>query len=201
MIRIRNISRQADLVQVKRGSADLPEQNRVRIYTGDVAVSTTPVVIETLLGSCVSVCLYDPSLRVGGMNHILLAGERLDFDSTRFGLSAMEVLINELRKVGGDRERFVAKAFGGGNVFPGIKSAGVGEMNVRFIRQFFADCDIPLVAQRLGGTQPVCVEFRTDTGKARLHSIDGSQLHKLLHSEQAYWKAHFAEELSGGKIP
>lgn len=193
MIRIRNISRHAGLIQVKRGSADLPEQNRVRIYTGDVIVSTTPVVIETLLGSCVSVCLYDPSQCIGGMNHILLGGERPNAESTRFGLHAMEVLIDELRKAGGDRERFVAKAFGGGNVFPGIKSACVGEMNVRFIREFFQKDKIPLVAERLGGTQPVCVEFRTDTGKAMLHTIDGKQLHKIIHAEQSYWKAHSAD--------
>jgi chemotaxis protein CheD len=91
----------------------------------------------------------------------------------------MEVLINELMKQGGDRRKFVAKAFGGANVLPGLTTATIGDDNARFVREFLATERIPLVAQRLGGTHPVHVYFKTDTGKATVSSVDGSQLSKI----------------------
>jgi chemotaxis receptor (MCP) glutamine deamidase CheD len=199
MIHVRNISRHADLVQARPAIARLPRQNRVRIYTGDVAASTTPVMMETVLGSCVSVCLYDPYLRAGGMNHILLPDTSLDPGSTRFGVNAMEVLINELMKVGGERRRFIAKAFGGANVVPGILTS-YGAENARFVRKFLATEKIPLVSERLGGSRPVRLEFRTDTGKATVHSVDGSQLPRIIHAEYSYRRAHTSDKYYSGEI-
>ncbi len=77
----------------------------------------------------------------------------------------MELLINAIMKAGGDRRRLEAKVFGGGNVVSSLQSPTVGELNAAFIREFLATERIPIVAQRLGGTQPVQVNFRTDTGK------------------------------------
>src|ERR1039457_287013 len=70
------------------------------IYAGDVTTSVEPMVLNTLLGSCVAVCLWDPVLRAGGMNHILLPGGQLDSDNSRYGANAMELLINGLMKLG-----------------------------------------------------------------------------------------------------
>jgi chemotaxis protein CheD len=200
MIRIRNISHQADLLKVSYGMEHLPQQNRVHIHAGDVAVSNTPVVLETLLGSCVAVCLYDPTLCAGGMNHILLPGSTLDAKSTRFGVNAMELLINELMKHGGERRRFIAKAFGGANVMHSVSKSAIGDENALFVCNFLETEKIPLIAQRLGGTQPVRLDFRTDTGKATVHTVDGSQLHKLIHAEEAYRRAHVVDRDYSGEI-
>jgi len=54
------------------GRLRLRHRNSISLYIGDVAASRLPIVLGTLLGSCVAVCLYDPVLRAGGMNHILL---------------------------------------------------------------------------------------------------------------------------------
>ena len=162
--------------------------NRVTIYIGEVGASQLPTVLDTLLGSCVAVCLYDPVLRMGGMNHILLPSCRAGETSPRCGVHAMELLINEVMKFGGDRRRLVAKAFGGANVLEGIRVPPIGEGNARFVREFLALERIPLVAERLGGTQAVHVYFHTDTGKVTVHTVDGSDLPNVIEEERSYAK-------------
>ncbi len=88
-------------------------KEQITINAGESYVSKDPVIIHTLLGSCVAVCLYDPISRVGGMNHILLPGrpdiKKFD-DSARYGINAMDILITMMMKLGGTRNRFIAKA-------------------------------------------------------------------------------------------
>jgi chemotaxis receptor (MCP) glutamine deamidase CheD len=176
----------------------LPLLPRRRIYVGEVVASATPLLLETLLGSCVAVCLRDPVAGVGGMNHILLPG-RCDGDGrpSRCGVHAMELLINAIMQEGGDRRRLEAKVFGAGNVVASLQSPTVGEMNAIFIRNFLATEKIPLVAQRLGGKRPVQVYFRTDTGKTTVHTVDGSRLPTILSDEDAY-RCAFAKAGSSG---
>jgi chemotaxis receptor (MCP) glutamine deamidase CheD len=95
----------------------------------------------------------------------------------------MELLINAIVNAGGDRRRLVAKVFGGGNVVSSLQSPTIGELNASVIRSFLAAEKIPLVAQRLGGRQAVQVNFRTDTGKAVVHTVDGSRLLSILSEE------------------
>ncbi|MFY9854943.1 MAG: chemotaxis protein CheD [Terracidiphilus sp.] len=163
-------------------------RHRMHVHIGDVAASRSPAIIDTLLGSCVAVCMYDPVLRSGGMNHILLPKCREGDKSPRYGIHAMELLINELMKLGGDRRRFVAKAFGGGNVMNGLKMRSIGDWNAKFVREFLALERIPLVSERLGGNHAVHLYFRTDTGKATVHTVDGSILPKIVAEEGSYWK-------------
>jgi chemotaxis protein CheD len=178
----------------------LPFESQLRVYTGDVATSTRPATLDALLGSCVAVCLYDPYLRAGGMNHILLPGSGVDTRCTRFGVHAMELLINELMKQGADRRRFVAKAFGGANVLAGLVTATVGDDNANFVREFLATEGIPLIAERLGGSHAVHLHFRTDTGKAIVRTVDGSGLPKLIHAEASYWRSHSADKYFSGEV-
>jgi chemotaxis receptor (MCP) glutamine deamidase CheD len=175
-------------------------RNRVTLYIGEVGASRVPVVLDTLLGSCVAVCMYDPILRAGGMNHILLPNCRAGDTNPRCGVHAMELLINELMKLGGDRRRFVAKAFGGANVLQGMTMLPVGDGNARFVRRFLATDRIPLVAERLGGNHAVHLYFRTDTGKATVQTVDGSKLPKIISAERASWKPISADKQFGGEI-
>jgi len=111
----------------------------------------------------------------------------------------MELLINAIMKEGGDRRRLVAKVFGAGNVVASLQSPTIGERNAAFIRDFLSTERIPLVAQRLGGTHPVRVNFRTDTGRATVHTVDGSRLPKILSAEDDYG-CSFAKAGSGGEV-
>jgi len=173
---------------------------RIVLYTGDVATSASPAMLETLLGSCVAVCLFDPRLRIGGMNHILLPEGSDDMRCTRFGINAMELLINQLMKAGADRKSLVAKAFGGAAVFASMNTVKVGEMNAEFVREYLKLERIPLIGQRLGGTNAVHVYFHTNTGKAIVRTVDGSALPKISHDEAAYRHARADEATNGSDV-
>jgi len=115
----------------------------VAIHIGQIHVAKEPTVIKTVVGSCIAVCLYDPALRLGGMNHFLLPtpcnGDR-PADLARFGIHAMELLIGAMQKSGGDRRRLQAKVFGGGHVLAfSAQTDSVPAQNIRFIQQFPGD--------------------------------------------------------------
>ena len=111
----------------------------------------------TVLGSCVSACIRDPVIGVGGMNHFMLAkgtsgGWGDDPKSTRFGNFAMEKLINELIKAGCSRERMEIKVFGGGNVIDA--STAVGSDNSEFVLRYLEAEGLRCAAEDLGGSYP-----------------------------------------------
>ncbi len=189
-LRVRgDLFREATARAAASGRSRPGDRNRISLYIGEVAASLSPVVLDTLLGSCVAVCMYDPILRAGGMNHILLPKCRVGDRSARCGIHAMELLINEVMKLGGDRRRFVAKAFGGANVLQGMTALPVGEGNARFVREFLVTERIPLVAERMGGNHAVHLYFQTHTGKATVHTVDGSSLPKIIDAEGGYSKS------------
>ncbi|HEX9444581.1 MAG TPA: hypothetical protein VGA73_10690 [Candidatus Binatia bacterium] len=109
------------------------------------------------------------------MNHFMLPAGEQDTDlPTRYGINAMEMLINEIMKLGGERRRLRAKVFGGGHVL-NIQSVGmaVPERNARFVKEFLATEKIPILSQRLGGTNPLQVHFFTHLGKALIRILGG----------------------------
>ncbi len=166
---------------------------RKRLDIGDVVAGQGQLVLHTLLGSCVAVCLRDPVSGVGGMNHILVPSSTTDVGwTTRCGVQAMELLINEVMKLGADRRRLVAKAFGGANVLQGFQSPTVGELNASFVRQFLKEERIPLVAERLGGARAVTVSFHLDSGDVIVRSVDGSRLPAILSEEASYYETSAA---------
>ena len=158
-----------------------------RIHIGELCVSREPVVIQTLLGSCVSACLFDPGAGVGGMNHIFLPGDpdlaRYD-KSTRFGINAMELLINEIMKRGGDRARLRAKVFGGGHVLQTLPAKdSTGAKNIQFVLGFLAREAIPIVARDVGGHDTRVLQFHTDTGEVFLRRVRNVDVNKILDAE------------------
>ena len=101
----------------------VPLHQRITLRPGDHRATTDATVLSTLLGSCVAACLYDPSARVSGMNHFLLANRRYArsmplnvTEAGRYGIHAMELLINDMMKLGAQRARLQAKVFGGGAI-------------------------------------------------------------------------------------
>lgn len=168
-----------------------------RITIGEVVAVAKPTTLTTLLGSCVAVCLRDPISGVAGMNHILLPEGPKEEGRARFGVQAMELLINEIMILGADRRRLVAKAFGAGNMFTSLLRPTVGEMNARFVRDFLALEGIRLVAERLGGESAVEIHFRSDTGKVIVSSVNGSPLSAIAAMEEAYRRTPAAMPVEG----
>jgi chemotaxis protein CheD len=137
------------------------------IAQGEFAVGDRPeTLITTILGSCVAVCLRDPVIRLGGMNHILLpdsGGGRLGAAS--FGASDMERLMNALIKRGAVRARLEAKVFGGAAVVAGLSD--IGQRNAAFVRAFLAAEGIVTLSENLGGDRPRQVRFWPESGRAQ----------------------------------
>ena len=140
----------------------------VGIHIGDFYASRTPVVISTLLGSCVAVCLHDPAAGIGGMNHILRPGRADTKDrklAARFSFDGVEQLIEEVLKQGARRDRLEAKVFGGGRSLASVSEAlTVGGRNTDSVFECLMDQGIKVVSQDIGGDGSRRILFHTDTG-------------------------------------
>ena len=148
---------------------------RIPIIQGEHAVVSEPgVMISTLLGSCVAVCLYDPIAKVGGMNHFLLGepseGQAVSaIDMQRYGVHAMELLINGMMGKGASRARLRAHIYGGANIISGLGS--IGSSNAAFARRFMETEAITIGHCDVGGTLARKVEFLPHDGRSRCTKV------------------------------
>jgi chemotaxis protein CheD len=145
----------------------------VTVVQGEFFVTSDPdVIITTVLGSCVSVCLFDVAAGIGGMNHFLLVhqGDSAT-DDLRYGVNAMELLINKVLQAGGERSRLAAKVFGGARIIDHAKD--IGGSNARFACDFLQRESIRCVSQSLGGTMARRIRFYPTTGAAKQLQIAG----------------------------
>ncbi|MHB1140832.1 MAG: chemotaxis protein CheD [Sulfuricaulis sp.] len=162
---------------------------RMTIHIGGLHASRKPLLLDTVLGSCIAACLYDPVLGMGGMNHFMLPEgfDPGDPTSTRYGVNAMELLISDLMKLGADRRRFQAKVFGGGHVLNIRESLdGVPQRNIDFVKRFLETEQIPIVCEDLGGYQPRRVLFQTHTGKVFLKYLGKTEAERTAEEEVVY---------------
>ncbi|SFA75759.1 chemotaxis protein CheD [Poseidonocella pacifica] len=148
---------------------NMPDTRPKTVYVrqGDLAVSgDTDVVIATTLGSCVSACLWDPDRGVGGLNHIILpANPSTDRTSAAHGVNAMELLINDLLKLGARKSSLRAKIFGGSQMLS--HASGIGLKNAEFVRAFLAAEGIPVDSSDTGGRMAREIRFWPTSGKAQ----------------------------------
>ena len=139
------------------------------ITQGEHAVTDDPgASISTLLGSCVACCLWDPITKVGGMNHILLAIKPNcpEMTPNLSAVNQMELLINDMLKLGALRSRLKAKAFGGASMVSGLSEIGAG--NARFLLGFLQQEGIECLSQSLGGKLARQIVFNPATGAVRM---------------------------------
>lgn len=143
--------------------------------------------IATLLGSCVAVMLYDSVFRIKGMNHFLLPTSCAQRQSCRFGLYAMEMMLNEMYKLGCRKENITAKIAGGANILHDL-SDNIGERNVLFARSFCHSEGIRIVAENVLGTNGRVVML--DNGFKTISKIIANRLmeERLVQSDRALAK-------------
>lgn len=159
----------------------------VKIKPGEYFATRQPMIIATTLGSCVSACIRDNARGSAGMNHFMLPGGDADgFEgSLRYGVFAMESLINEFVKHGSARCDLEAKVFGGAAVVKAI-SADVGGQNARFVVNFLATEGIRTSATDLGGTQPRKIYFFVEDGHVLVKYIRHLNNDTIERREVAY---------------
>jgi len=142
----------------------------VYITQGETAVgSDKDMIISTILGSCISICLWDPVAGVGGMNHLLLPG-LVTGDEASSGAVAMDRLINEMMPLGAERPRLRAKLFGGSSMLQG--RTDIGSRNSEFGRVYLRNENIPCDADSVGGTRARRLRFWPATGVAQMKFVE-----------------------------
>lgn len=145
------------------------------LWAGDLVVSRTPVRMSTVLGSCVSVCLYDQQRQFGGMNHYLVPRGG---DTAIHGEWATARLVERMRQLGSQPDELQGKIFGGGSPLKLVNETyAVGEENVKVARQVLASFSIPIIAERVGHGAGVRLFFENWTGTVwlRPHEPKGAK--------------------------
>jgi chemotaxis protein CheD len=139
------------------------------LYPAELFVSKTPHQINTILGSCVAVCLFDPVLHIGGINHFMLPywnGQGLA--SPKYGNIAIEKLLDKMLALGSNKNNLKAKIFGGGEVIETqIVQFHIGARNIEVAKLLLDEKKIPIVSSSVGGKLGRKIEFVTSTGEVR----------------------------------
>jgi len=156
----------------------------VSVMPGELHVTSEDVVIATVLGSCVSACVRDVWRGTGGINHFMLPdtvrGD--EGSSARYGVYALECLVNQVLGSRGKRADLEVKAFGGGRV---IDIGGdVGRRNIELVRRFFAEEEIPIISEDLGGQVARRLRYWPKTGRAQMQSIPMNRAADVVASER-----------------
>lgn len=166
---------------------------------GEYCVSKDDIVIGTILGSCVSACLYDSVNRIVGMNHFLLSGKQNNdtdkiwlSEAGRYGIHSMEIIINGMLRLGADKKNMRAKAFGGASILPTRDRkngfASVGETNSRFVIEFLKNEGIRLVSSDLGGYEGRAIRFHSSDYAVFQRKIKRIIMPDLAVREEKYWQ-------------
>jgi chemotaxis protein CheD len=175
------------------------EKTGVKLLPGEFYVSREDLVLTTVLGSCVSACIRDPRLGIGGMNHFMLPDSELGSgNSARYGSYAMEVLVNELLKAGARRSGLEAKVFGGAAVLKSFTDSQVGSRNAQFVLDYLKAEHIPVLAQDLGDTCPRKIFFFPADGRVLVRRLTSNLASRDLAQETAYRSRLVAAPVSGG---
>lgn len=166
------------------------DRRGVKLLPNEFYTTGEDMVLVTVLGSCVAACIHDRTARIGGMNHFMLPDDgdhpaQAASESMRYGAFAMEVLINELIKMGGRRERFEAKVFGGAAVLAGMTTINIGDRNAEFVRRYLDLENIPIIAEDLQGVHPRKVAFMPATGQAMVKKLRLQQDPSVAEREEA----------------
>lgn len=167
----------------------------ITIHPGEFISTDEDVYIATVLGSCISIALYDIEKKYGGLNHFMLPiSKRKDplsiDDEGRFGNYAVELLINDMQKKGTLHKNLRAKVFGGGNVLNSVgdKINMTGLNNINFALQYLDTENIPIIANDTGGLYPRKIYFHPLTSKVFLKRIKptGDSLETIKEREKQY---------------
>ena len=159
------------------------------ILPGEFFVSAEPMIVYTVLGSCVSACIRDPLAGVGGMNHFMLpqpknASTDSWGESTRYGSYAMESLINDILKRGGVKSRLEVKLFGAGRIYDG--NIDVGARNAEWVLEYIKTEGLTACKTDLGDILPRKIYYFTESGRVLMKKIEKVKNDTIATRERDY---------------
>jgi chemotaxis protein CheD len=147
----------------------------VFLVPGSMYCSSELSIVSTVLGSCVSLCLWDTLTRVGGMNHFVLPHGPAGEISLRYGDVAIDALWQAMERLGATRRRVRAKVFGGAAVLPFGDDETVGEKNVRLVSEWIGTHGVPVMAAQTGGRRGLQIRFNTGTGAVAVRNLQSQR--------------------------
>lgn len=175
-----------------------------KILPGEFYVTRHNEGISTVLGSCVSACIYDLTAGIGGMNHFMLPAHgrsaNMVSQEARYGNWAMEHLINEILKHGGLRRRLQVKIFGGGRVLQSMENSDVGQRNIEFVQEYIDQEGLTLLSEDVGDVYPRKVLFFPQSGKVRMKKLRSMHNNTLIERERSYMDSIATDEQVSGDI-
>lgn len=161
-----------------------------KILPGEYYVTLTDECVTTVLGSCVSACVRDVRLGIGGMNHFMLPMNKgvntgsVVSDAARYGNFAMEHLINSIIQNGGQRSNLEFKIFGGGRIMQAMMD--VGKKNIEFVLEYLAMEGFTIASKDLGDNYPRKVVYFPKTGKVRMKKLKSMHNDTIIQRETQY---------------
>ena len=177
----------------------------VKILPGEYYVTNGDLLLSTTLGSCIAACIRDKVSGIGGINHFMLPDMGTDNAvpasvSARYGSYAMELLINELLKLGARRVNLEAKVFGGGNVLANMTVTRVGSRNTAFALDYLATEGIRIVGKDVLDAFPRKVYFFPKTGRALVKKLRVTRNDTLIVREVDYAKRISSVKQVSGEV-
>jgi chemotaxis protein CheD len=154
------------------------------VMPGELHVTNEDIVIATVLGSCVSACVRDVRRAIGGINHFMLpqAVNGDTGDLARYGVSALELLLNQVVGTTGGRRDLEVKVFGGGRVIEG--GGDIGRLNIELVRRFFAAERIAIQSEDLGDHYARRIRYWPRSGRVQVQRIPMSRARDVVASER-----------------
>ncbi len=151
----------------------------VKVGMADLNVAKPPQKIRTSgLGSCVGVVLYDETIKVCGMAHVMLPNSSLGKTETmnkaKYADTALVVLLDKLKKMGANHVRLKAKLAGGSQMFKFSSSSEmmrIGPRNVEAVKEKLKELRIRVVSEDVGGTSGRTIEFDPETSKLSIRTV------------------------------
>jgi len=153
---------------------------RIKVRISEIKVAKGDAILVSYgLGSCVAVAIFDPKQEVGGLAHVLLPGApRHEDNPLKFSESALELLVEEISRMGGSQNSMIAKIVGGANMFPWTasdKKKAIGERNVDAVLNKLERMGIPVAAKDVGGSEGRTVEFHAGKGHITVRNVRGEE--------------------------
>lgn len=179
------------------------ERGAIHLHPGQVGV-TRDRSMTTLLGSCVSVCLYDARIQLMGMNHFLRPRVQYKMNATESnlsGMAALDTLVNAMMKQGAQRSRLQAKVFGGAHVLSVMSRFVPGDHNIRFAQDWLAAELIPVLAADLGGQRARKIVADPLTGMVHCRYIGHTpEVKALLRRSEIEYARKLKHDLAARRI-
>lgn len=178
------------------------------LHPGEYFATGDDILISTVLGSCIAVALHDRRNAIGGLNHFMLPGSVgrngnvVASETGKYGMYAMELLINQMMKMGTRRSDLVAKVFGGGHVLRSSVPGGgtVPQSNIKFAFEYLALEKIPVESSDVGGTVARKVFLFPRTFRVLMKRVTGNLIVDVEREEEQYLEKIQRESKKSGEV-